>query len=255
MKSPQYYVQSLELELDPNLNDIDFGGSSLDFEVDDSPEYRKKDDELLFEANLGLEFNCYPASFHDTTRDTEDEVGSADIEVLVVLEGDEKEFEDYVSVWNEDGYRAVDWDFRYHIESGFITDVFSPIADVVDNSFRGVLPGLAFTEPPTSEPEGLSIERTEFLRQYLAENIKLELMEYISKVSESEFSEEDVRVTITEQMNDVKVEWPDEIEDEYEEDVANQIISSVFQRIIQEEVEEDIAISSVEIISIDEENE
>ena len=64
MKSPKYHVQEVNLEIHPNLEDVDIGRSALDFEVDEVPEYNQNLSALEFETELHLEFLCY----EDTVR-------------------------------------------------------------------------------------------------------------------------------------------------------------------------------------------
>lgn len=250
MKSPRYYVQNLELDIEPNLTDIDFGKSNLTFEVDDSPEYDSDLGGLKFESGIELELECFPNPMHESNKDLEEEIGNIEVDIIVIIEGAKQEFEQHVSTWEEEGYRETDWDFRYHIESGIITEVFSPISNVVKNSFRGVLPGLAFTDPPSTDDDELPVERSEFLRQYLEENIRDEVVEYLSETVEMEFDIDEIEIH-AESLKSLELHIPEELESEYDDQEIHNIVSSVFSRIVEEEAGEDIGSVSVEATEID----
>lgn len=251
MKSPSYYVQSLELDIEPNISDIDFGAASLEFEVDDSPEYDDEISALKFETGLELELQCYPNPVQDSEKESEETVGTIDTEVLVLVEGKKEEFEEHIITWEEEGYREIDWDLRYHIESGYITEVLSPMSSIVDNSFRGVLPGFAFTEPPSTESDELPVERTEFLRQYLSQNIREELVNYLDSL-DLEYSSEEVEVVVNE-IDEIEVDIPEGLENEYDQEEVQDLISRVFTRTVREEAGENIELLSVDVVNVESE--
>lgn len=246
MKAPEYYIQGIELDLEPNLTDVEFGAVSLDFEVDDTPEYDDDLQCLKFESGIELELQCYPNPLHDSNKEAEEKIGNVESKILVVVEGAEEEFAEFISTWEEEGYRETEWDFRYHIESGYISEVFAPISSLIENSFRGVLPGLAFTEPPTSDQSELPVERTEFLRQYLQKNIQEELINYFQEVLDVEIDEEDIQIQVN-TLGDIEVGIADELSGEYEQENINQIISEVFARVVREEADEEIESISIEL--------
>lgn len=153
MKSPQYFVQEVELSIDPNIEDLDFGGAALDCEVDDTPIYNEELGALEFETRVVLDFLRYEGDLRDSRGGSDEQIGEATAEVKIIIKGDESEFQNYMRTWEEEGYRDVNWDFRYLVESGYLTEVIAPLGHIVDDSFRGVLPGLAFTESPDLESE------------------------------------------------------------------------------------------------------
>jgi hypothetical protein len=195
MKSPRYYVQEAEISIDPNFKDIDIGGASLEFEVDDSPQYDEDLGALVFETEINLDLFCYDDDLGETRAESGEDIGEVETEVKIVIEGNEAEFQKYLATWEDEGYREVDWDFRHHLESGYLTEVISPIGHLVDDSFRGVLPGLVFTEPPAIESK-MSDEDEDEINDIVEKEIKRRVLDYLEEGVSADVPEEDASINV-----------------------------------------------------------
>ncbi|MFC7070643.1 hypothetical protein ACFQL9_13395 [Halobaculum lipolyticum] len=160
MKSPEYYIADLELKHEPNTDDVTIGGVDVEFEVLGEPEYVEEEEAL--KARFGFQIDMVHFEENDGDDEPEQKAdGSIDSEVLCYIEGDENEFSEHIDVWIEDGYRSVDWDFRFLIESGFMSGVISRISALVENSFRGILPQMSLTQPPQDGYSEFTIDSEE----------------------------------------------------------------------------------------------
>jgi len=253
MKSPSYHVQEVDLTIDPNLEDIDIGRSALDFEVDEAPQYNQKLEVLEVETEINLDFRCYDDDLGESRGESDDQVGEAKVEVKVVIDGDESEFQDYLRTWEEEGYRNVDWDFRYHIESGYLTEVISPLAHLVDDSFRGVLPGVAFTDPPELT-SGISEEKVDLINNEIEKQIHSLILDHLRENIEEEISEEEVVVEADIKQSSVGIyvgEYEDQLDDEEVGDLAERVTKST-KEVISEAIDENYQIDTPAIKISDE---
>jgi hypothetical protein len=218
--------------------------------VEDTPTYDEEYNGLIFESEIGLTLNCYQPPFHQTRDSEDEEVGNANVELLIYIEGDEDEFQEYIEVWEEKGYRSLDWNLRFYIESGIVTEIFGPIGGLVDNSYRGILPGISFTEPPESEPEELPVELSEFTQRYLAENIERKIIEFVSEIEEYDFGTDDIHVDVDETVTDINIHLPEDIGDEFMEehnDIITEIIEEMVSHVVEDELDESVEITSIEV--------
>ncbi|WP_332898757.1 hypothetical protein [Haladaptatus sp. CMSO5] len=210
MKLAEYYIKELNLSIEPNFQGLDYGGISIDFEVSDNPQYDSEVGKLIVEYSLECSLTCYSTPHYESNREDEEEIGNVDVEVVTTVNGDEEEFEDALQIWKEDGYTSVPWEFRYHLESGFLSEVLSPISSLVDNSFRGVIPSLTFTNPPKDE-KLLDIDMDEWKRRFIKEFLEENIWEVIQENVEGD-EIDGVSVELSENFSEAYIEfdWADE---------------------------------------------
>ena len=158
MKTTDLLIQDVDLSIDPDLEDRHFGWVDIEFRVIGDPEYLDDIGALAAEFGLDVDLNLLPNPLVNEVEEQE-KVGEIEIEVISIIEGDEDEFEEYISQWKEENYRSLPFMFRYHIESAFMSDVMSTLANLLNNVYRGVLPQVTFTEsPPDIEEEQYEVE-------------------------------------------------------------------------------------------------
>jgi len=158
MKTTNLLVKDVDLSIDPDLEDRHFGWVDIEFRVIGDPEYSEELGALTAEFGLDLELNILPSPLANDI-DEQENVGDIEVEVISITEGEESEFEEYITQWKEENYRSLPFIFRYHIESAFMSDIMSPLANLLNNVFRGVVPQVTFTEsPPDIEEEDYEIE-------------------------------------------------------------------------------------------------
>ncbi|MCD2205295.1 hypothetical protein [Halobacterium sp. KA-6] len=211
MKSTEFYIQELELSLEPNVEDVDVGGIEIEFEVVNDPKYDEETQSLQSVFEITLDLKRYGSPLGDTppvSDEEENEVGEIVTEVIAAIEGSEEEFEEYISTWESDGYRSLPWEFRFHVESALISEVLSPVSGLVENSFRGILPMISLSEPPQTEQnelEEIDDDLEEELTDKLSETVEevLEGTEYdigdiVGQLEEEEDEEDEEEETETE---------------------------------------------------------
>lgn len=207
MKSTQFYIQELELEHEPNMDDVTLGFVEVEFEVLGQPEYLEDPGHLQSQFAIHFDLLSLDETGSDQTEQTN--VGQIDVEFLSVIKGTLDEFEDYLQTWKEEEYRAVDWDLRYHIESGLMTEVISPVASLIDNSFRGILPQMTLTEPPNQQSIHLGAE-SGFEIEDLEDIDHGVIAKAVEEAIGEELGDEEIKLTVA------RSDEPDESEDKHE---------------------------------------
>jgi len=231
MKSSEVYISDLDLSHEPNLSEIEQGSVSLEFEVIGNPVYDEDIDRLCgdFRISISMEEN------KSVKNETQKEVGSVDVEVTATLPGEREELESYIQIWEEEGYHHLPKEVRYQIESSFTTRVFSPISGLIENSFRGILPGVMFS----GEKIEINKEIKEKIESDIEENVKS-----IDSLTDIDF---DIDVDIGEFWRDsLEIHTDDELkeiisENEELSDEINDIVSRILSENSPDKVSEVIA--------------
>jgi hypothetical protein len=157
MKTTELLVQNLDLSIDPSLEDRHFGWVDIEFRVIGDPEYLNELGVLKSEFGLEIDLKKLPNPLINEIEE-EQKVGEIEIEAIAIIEGEEDEFEDYITQWKEDNYRSLPFMFRYHIESTFVSEIMAPLSSLLNNTFRGIVPQVTFTEnPPDIEGENYDL--------------------------------------------------------------------------------------------------
>jgi hypothetical protein len=253
MKNPEFYITEVDLSLDVEPGEIYFGITEYELEIDEEPKFTKEKRELETEFTLSGVLNKYPRPIQDTNQN-EEEVGDFEVEAIITVHGDETEFEDYLEVWKDEGYKSLPGDFRYHIESGFMTEVLSPIAGLVDNSFRGILPGLRFTGT-LEEERRAEIDLEDRKKEFLEYAIERELIGILNGGLEIEVeSMESTEVMISEDEKGViEINLGSDIKEKIEENEEIQDrVQKATSEIVTEIMEEPVSVKPFGLFSSEE---
>lgn len=151
MNATRYQVTSVDLNLnEPNLADIEDGAVKVDFQPGSEPEFDEELGALVGRATLDIELYSHDGVGRPpqgTVGDPDARLGDISVTFRIILEEeeDDDEIEDIVATWRDDGYLDLDSDTRFHLESGIGTEIMNPLSDLIDSSFRGLLPHTRFT--------------------------------------------------------------------------------------------------------------
>jgi hypothetical protein len=220
MKTTELIIADLDLSVEENLTDRHFGWIDIEFRVIGDPEYIEE--KGLFTAEFGLDIELYTLP-NPLVNDIEEqeEIGDIEIEVISVIEGEEQEFEGYINQWKSEEYRSLPFNFRYHIESAFMTEVMSPLANLLDNTFRGIVPQVTFTEnTPDIEGENYEIDIDDELNESQVDKLEERVEEFRTDMKEhgDGFVEEVEGITGENLSLDLKTEISFEREDNDDSD-------------------------------------
>jgi hypothetical protein len=144
---PEYYIESLDLNANPEPSETTVGHVTVEFEMH-SPELF--DEPEGFASQLELSLELFEGEW---TNDDKKEFGNVDVEGIVFVEGSRDSLDTFHSQWTEGSYTDMDGEFIDHIESGILPKLLVPVANLVNNSFDGVLPRMRFTPPDAEEDE------------------------------------------------------------------------------------------------------
>lgn len=253
MKTPEMYIESLEISLEPNIEDIDMGGVDIEFEIDENPDFLENKGRLEAEFTLECSLIKYPTPFHSSTNEneSENEIGEFETDVITVVEGEKEEFEEYLDTWEKEGYQSISQEFRYYIEYGFLTEIFAPISKIIDNSFRGVLPGLMFTE---SEKESLDLDPKDYQDEFLTYILEKEITELMEENGIDE-ENSNIKINIPEEGDEtISIYASEEVSSLIEEDeTIRQSVHETTELVFNEVADASVREISTEIYKEDEE--
>ncbi|WP_418282661.1 hypothetical protein [Halorubrum sp. DTA98] len=68
----------------------------------------------------------------------------------ILVPGDHEDLSPYYETWDEGTYTDVDDAFIQHVESGVLHHVITPVGDLVEKSFSGIIPRMVITQPDDS---------------------------------------------------------------------------------------------------------
>lgn len=157
MKATRYQVTSVDLSLDnPDLSDIEDGAVKVDFQAGSEPEYDDELDALVGAATLNIDLYSHDGMGRPpqgTIGDPDAKLGDISVTFRIILEGNSDTLTTIVTTWQENGYTALDSDTRFHLESGIGTEIMNPLSDLIDSSFRGLLPHTRFTQGTLDESD------------------------------------------------------------------------------------------------------
>lgn len=152
LELPEYYLESVDIDVSPTVGETVMGvmGSNLELEtpsLDDDPKG------FHCEASLSLTlFYNRAAPWQVENEEEIEEFGTVETRFRIYLLGEPDELEPYVDEWISTGeYRAVDSEFRHHLESGILQYVIDPIGELLENSYSGIVPRIALTHMATNE--------------------------------------------------------------------------------------------------------
>lgn len=142
---PDYYVEGVDINVEPKEGETIPGQVAMDFEMSD-PEYNEYAGGFRCQASLDMQlFTEGNAPWQVEGEDDTEQFGEASMETVVFVPGPHSRFEEYIETWDANGYEALDEEFIYHLESGILQHVITPIGDLLSNSYSGVVPRMIFT--------------------------------------------------------------------------------------------------------------
>jgi len=154
MQATRYQVTDVDLSLtDSNPYNIEDGAVGVEFTPGSKPTYNSELDALIGTATLEIELYRHDGSGRptpETSQDPDAKLGEISATFRLIVPGDEEELESIASTWRDEGYSELGEETRFQLESGIGTEIMNPLSDLVDNSFRGLLPHTRFTP---SDPE------------------------------------------------------------------------------------------------------
>lgn len=150
LEAPEYYIHSVDLEVNPTIGQREVGQVGMDFSMED-PKLNESPEGFSCQSILELELYREGGAPWEGEEDSESEFGEITIETTIFNPGDHSSFERYVEEWNEESYQKIDRQFAHHLESGILQNVINPIGDLLSNSFNGVVPRLIFSHPKTAD--------------------------------------------------------------------------------------------------------
>lgn len=149
MQATRYQVTDVDLSLtDTDPYNIEDGAVGVEFTPGSEPTYDAELSALIGTAILEIELYRHDGSGRptpETGHDPDAKLGEISATFRLIVPGDEEELEAIASTWRDEGYLALSEEIRFHLESGIGTEIMNPLSDLVDNSFRGLLPHTRFT--------------------------------------------------------------------------------------------------------------
>lgn len=144
---PDYYLRTLEIDMEPELEDTIIGSVSLDFEMTD-PVVSAEPAGFKCEANLEFTLYVQGDAPWETSEDGEagPPVGNVDVVADVFVPGDHDRYEQYYDSWADGEYQDMDAEFIHHLESGILENLLNPIGQLLSNSYNGLIPRMRFSE-------------------------------------------------------------------------------------------------------------
>lgn len=142
---PEYYVESVDVDVEPREGETIPGQVAMDFEMSD-PEHNEYAGGFRCRASLDMQlYTEENAPWQVESEEETERFGEASMETIVFVEGPQSRFEEYVEAWEKGGYEALDEEFVHHLESGILQHAISPIGDLLSNSYSGIVPRMVFT--------------------------------------------------------------------------------------------------------------
>ncbi|WP_436348822.1 hypothetical protein [Natronorubrum sp. FCH18a] len=151
---PEYYIDNLDVDVSPRVQDPIQGSVSLDFDMTDP---KLSDAPSGFQCQTRMVFRIYErgkAPWESPELDKQDEPhGSIEVTAIVFVPGPQDEYREYHDSWSEGSYYDLDDDFIYHLESGILQYIVNPIGDLLENSYSGIVPRMRFSRREESESD------------------------------------------------------------------------------------------------------
>ncbi|KTG11386.1 hypothetical protein AUR64_03785 [Haloprofundus marisrubri] len=149
LELPEYYLESVDMDVSPTVGETVVGvlGSNLQVE---SPTLKDEPEGLQCEAALSLQLFYNGKAPWQVDEEVEERFGTVDTEFVIYVPGEESQFEPYIEEWlSTEEYKAADREFRHHLESGILQYILDPIGELLENSYNGIVPRIAFTSGPS----------------------------------------------------------------------------------------------------------
>jgi hypothetical protein len=147
---PEYYIQSVNIDMSPIISETVIGtmGTNIQIEepfLDNNPKG--------FQCEVALSLHLFSEGEAPwQTEDTNEPFGTVDVEFVTYVPDEPNVIEPHIEDWISTGeYRTATHDFRHHIESGILQYIINPIGTLVETTYTGMIPRIAFT--PTEQTE------------------------------------------------------------------------------------------------------
>jgi len=151
---PEYYIDSLNIDVSPRVQNPIQGSVSLEFDMTNP---QLVDDPEGFRCLAEIELRTYERGDAPWERDQTDETeeedphGLIEVSAIVFLPGPQSEYQEYYDSWDNGSYHDLGDDFIYHLESGILQHIVTPIGDLLENSYTGIIPRMRFSQ--RADPE------------------------------------------------------------------------------------------------------
>lgn len=149
---PDYYLESVDIDVSPTVGETVIGvvGSSLELA---DPTLHEGDNGFECEATLSLQlFVDGHAPWQLDDDESGETFGDVETTFRIHVPGSESELKPHVAEWIEtEDYGVVDREFRHHLESGILQYIIDPIGELLENSYNGIIPRIAFTHTAADE--------------------------------------------------------------------------------------------------------
>lgn len=157
--TPEYYIRDLDLTTFPTIGQVTPGNIAVTLEMM-NPEIDH--DEAHLRCDGVLEVELFVIRNGGEEEEVKEEFGSVESEFTVIhkpegttTEGEKEEWieviEEQVEVWEEEGYRSVAEPLQFELESELFSEIFVPLAQLLNNQFRGIIPRVMFRPPQEGE--------------------------------------------------------------------------------------------------------
>ena len=168
MSTVSYRITDLHANILPDDDEPALVRVAVSIEMGDAT----LDEEHNLSSGCTLEFQLYdPETFHEIdpgqdVDETDPEYGDIELQFQVDADvspgmlDDDLNVEEEIETWNSEGYENVDSRLISHVESGFLSQLFAPLEQLLDDSVLGILPRYRFTRT-TEEQEQIEQRREE----------------------------------------------------------------------------------------------
>lgn len=143
----KYIINEFHANLNPNIDDIEFVMTSVSIEYGEA-DFEEDSNRFITDSTIELEF--YDTD-DESKEDPDPEFGTVSIDATMVYEhedgrlGDDFNLKEETEIWNEEGHKAVDEQLITQLEVEILPKVFSPIEQLLEDSFIGLLPRYRFS--------------------------------------------------------------------------------------------------------------
>lgn len=141
MTPPKYYIQRVDIEAFPVIGQVQEGRLSVNLEFLDP---NLNDRNHIFTCDCKLEMDLYPPKSEERP-DYDKKYADIFTRMTIYKEGDPDRLVENYEQWEDGEYGDMDETFRYNLESDLLLKVISPIADLFEDSHRGISPKISFT--------------------------------------------------------------------------------------------------------------
>lgn len=150
---PEYYLRDLDINANPDIGETVMGNISIEIKMN-QPALDEEIGQFTCDCELFIDLSAIKADDFDGEFEHYD-FGSITSEMTILVEplhwDSQEEKEEWVELvrseiddWEEQGYEAVSDRFQYQLESELLSDVLTPIANILKSGFRGILPRVLF---------------------------------------------------------------------------------------------------------------